>query len=88
MDVLKVYSVRLDCESVEWAEKIAQSSSYWSRSDVMRLAIWISKKVIDPYFFNELVHLWYEEVYGNKSVSLVDVLRTAGIELENLKNFK
>lgn len=86
MDVLKVYSVRLESGLVGRIEKIANDSIYWSRSDVMRLAMWIGEKVIDCRHLPELQKLWWQESFNNCSVSIEDVLRAAATTLENLKS--
>lgn len=88
MSVLKLYSVRLESVSIDRADEVASQLSNWSRSDILRLAIWIGQKVVDARHASELHHLWWDEQFRCKYASLEDVLRTADIELENLKSSK
>lgn len=88
MEVLKVYSLRLESESIEQASEIASSVSFWKRSDVLRLAIWIGLKVIDSRHISELHRIWWHEYFKGDRTTLEDVLRAAGVELENLKSSK
>lgn len=88
MDSLKVYSVRLESELVRKVDKIAYNSVYCSRSDVMRLAIWIGEKVIDSRHLDTLFKLMWGEESKGVSVSLEDVLRAADVLLENPKSSK
>lgn len=85
MDVLKIYSVRLESELVSRIDKKAYDSSYCSRSDVLRLAIWIGEKVIDSRHLHELLKLKWKEESKGTSVKLEDVLRAADVMLENPK---
>ena len=86
MDVLKIYSVRLESELVRKIDKIAYDSSYCSRSDIMRLAIWIGEKVIDSRHLHELLKLMWREESKGTGVTLEDVLRAADVMLENPKS--
>lgn len=88
MDELKIFSMRVESETLEWADKIVNRSGFWTRSDVIRLAIWIGKKVITSRHLEELVRLKVHEDYRDFEVPLEDVLRTAGFTLENLKKVK
>lgn len=86
MSTLKLYSLRLESAMIDRADEVASQLSYWSRSDIIRLAIWIGQKVVEPRVVTNLHHLWWEEQFKGTRVTLEDVIRTAGIELENLKN--
>lgn len=77
--------MRVESESLEWADKIVNRPCFWTRSDVIRLAIWIGKKVITSRHLDELVRLKVNEDFRDFEVPLEDVLRTAGFTLENLK---
>lgn len=88
MDVLKIYSVRLERELVRRIDKKAYDSSYCSRSDILRLAIWIGEKVIDSRHLHELLKLMWREESKGASVTLEDVLRATDVSLENLKSSK
>lgn len=86
MDELKLCSLRLEIVSLEWADQVAFNSSYWSRSDVLRLAIWVGSKIITPHHLHDIAVLKWNEDFKGTSVTLENVLRTVGIELENLKS--
>lgn len=88
MEVLKGYSVRLESKLVSKIDKIAEDSTYCSRSDVMRLAIWIGEKVIDLRHLHALLKLMWKEESKDTSVTLEDVLRAAGVLLENHKKLE
>lgn len=85
MDELKVYSIRLELDSIAWADKLADDVYYWTRSDVLRLAIWVAEKVINSRNARAFSLMKYEEEFKGRTVILEDVLRTAGVKLENLK---
>lgn len=80
--------MRVESESLEWADKIVNRRGFWTRSDVIRLAIWIGKKVITSRHLDELVRLKVHEDFRDFEIPLEDVLRTAGFTLENLKKVK
>lgn len=85
MEEKKIYSLRLDSETLEWANKIASRHYPFTRSDVIRLAIWIGMKVITSRHLSDLIRLKYHEEFMEFGVTLEGVLRSAGFELENLK---
>ena len=85
MEEKKIYSLRLDSETLEWANKIASHATPWTRSDVIRLAIWIGTKVITSKCFYDLIRLMVHDDFLDGKITLEGVLRTIGIELENLK---
>lgn len=86
MSVLKVYSLRLESAMIDRADDVAGQLSFWSRSEIIRLAIWIGQKVVEPRVVGALHRLWWQEQFKGTNVTLEDVIRTAGIELENLKS--
>lgn len=88
MSELKMCSLRLESDSLEWADKLANNAGYWTRSDIIRLAIWVGAKVITSRHLSELNRLRWEEEFREFDVALEDVLRTAGFTLENLKKVK
>lgn len=85
MEKLKLYSLRLDSESLKWAKDIASRSGVWNCSDVVRLAIWVGSKVITSRCLTELMRLMVRDTFWNSEVTIDDVLHTAGVKLENLK---
>lgn len=85
MNDSKICSLRLQSNSLEWADIMARKTICFSRSDVLRLAIWIGAKVITSKCLNKLISLEGSEEFSNFEVPLEDVLRTAGFSLENLK---
>lgn len=88
MSELKMCSLRLESDSLDWADKLANNADYWTRSDIIRLAIWVGAKVITSRHLSELNRLRWEEEFREFDVALEDVLRTAGFTLENLKKVK
>lgn len=88
MDELKIFSMRLESESLEWADKIVIRSYFRTKHEVIRLAIWIGKKVITSRHLDELVRLKVHEEFSEFEVPLQDVLHAAGFTLENLKKVK
>lgn len=88
MSDLKIYSLRLESDSLEWADKVANGAHYWSRSVIIRVAIWVGSKVITSRNLSDIVHLQLGEEYSNFEVPLEEVLRVAGFSLENLKKVK
>lgn len=85
MDKLKLYSLRMDCQSLDWAKEIARRSCVWKCSDVVRLSIWIGSKVITSRCLPELMRLMVRDTFWNSEVTIDDILHTGGIKLENLK---
>lgn len=85
MEEKKIYSLRLESESLEWASRIANNAYPWTKSDVIRLAIWVGKKVISSRHLADIIRLEVHEEFSEFEVPLEDVLRSAGYELENLK---
>lgn len=88
MEEKKIYSLRLESESLEWASKIANRAGSWTRSDVIRLAIWVGKKVITSRHLGDIIRLEVHEEFSEFEVPLEDVLHAAGFKLENLKKEK
>lgn len=85
MSELKSYSLRLESESIDKADAIVVARPYWSRSHVIRLAIWVGLKIVTTGHLAALHRLCWEEKVKGRSVTLEDVLRTADVKLENLK---
>ena len=85
MEKLKICSLRLESDSLKWADKMASYSYGWNRSDVIRLAIWIGSKVITRRRIPELMRLMVRDTFWNSEVTIDDVLHTGGVKLENLK---
>lgn len=88
MSELKIVSLRLESDSLKWADKMASDLHYYSRSDIIRLAIWVGAKVIISSKVSDLNVLRWEEEFKGVDVSLEHVLRTAGVELEDLKRME
>lgn len=88
MEVLKVYSLRLESKSIDKADEIARSFGHLTRSDVIRVAIWVGEKIISSRNVFDICKLQWAEEFRNKQITLEDVLRTACIELENLKSLE
>lgn len=84
MDNLKLCSLRIDNQSLELADNIAKNSTYWSKSDIMRLAIWIGLKVIKSHRITELNRLYWSEMYNGENVLLEHVLHAAGVSQNHL----
>lgn len=88
MENLKLTSVRLSKFTLAIANGLGRKCGYGYTSNILRLAIWVGLKVIKPGVIFNLMHMmWLEEEEG-KEVTLEDVLRAAGVELENLKNLE
>lgn len=85
MDELKVYSVRLESDTIAWADNVVEALYAWSRSDILRLALWVGAKVVKSSNVPSLIRLKCEEQFKGRTVSLEDVLRTAGVKLENIE---
>lgn len=85
MDKLKSCSLRLEIDSLKWADKIVGYSFSRKRSDVLRLAIWIGTKVITSKNIDKLTREMVHDHFRDSKITLEGVLRTIGIELENLK---
>ena len=88
MEFLKLTSIRLSKKALEQAQEMSRGRVYFSKSDVIRMAIWIGLKVIKVGSFHELSQMMWQEEYDGVNCSLEDVLRTAGVKLENLKNIE
>lgn len=88
MSELKIVSLRLESDSLKWADKMAFDLNYYSRSDIIRLAIWVGEKVISSRQVPILTKLKWDEECRGASVLLEDVLHAAGVELENLKRLE
>lgn len=88
MEEKKIFSLRLESESLEWASRIANHAYPWTRSDVIRLAIWVGKKVINSRHLVDIIRLEVHEEFSEFEVPLEDVLHAAGFTLENLKKVK
>lgn len=88
MSELKIVSLRLESDSLQWADKMASDLHYYSRSDIIRLAIWVGTKVIISSKVSELNVLRWVEEFKGINVSLENVLHTAGVELEDLKRLE
>ena len=86
MEFLKLTSIRLSKKTLAQAQEISRGRVYFSTSDVIRLAVWIGLKVVKVGLFHELSQMMWQEEYNGVNYSLEDVLRTAGVKLENLKN--
>lgn len=86
MEVLKLTSIRLSKSALSHANQLAKSLGYYRSSDVIRIAIWIGLKFLKPGVVQEFLKMMWEEEEHFAYYDAQDVLRAAGIELENLKN--
>ena len=85
MEILKLTSIRLSKSVLAQANELGHLLGYWKTSDVLRVAIWVGLKILNPGVLRELLHMMWEEEALGKHYSTMDVLRTAVKELENLK---
>lgn len=88
MEILKLTSIRLSKSSLSVANALAKKLGYYRSSEVLRVAIWVGLKALKPGVMRSLLHMMWEEEEGFAYYGLEDVLRAAGIELENLKSSK
>lgn len=79
MEVLKLTSIRLPKSALTKANNLANEFGYYQSSNVIRVAIWIGLKVLNPKVIFKLSHMMWEEEERDASFSLEDVLRTAGV---------
>ena len=86
MENLKLRSVRFSRMVLSQANKLGRSLGHGQSSNILRLAIWIGLKALKPGVLHNLMHMMWQEEEGFAFYDIEDVLRTAGVELENLKN--
>lgn len=79
MECLKLTSIRLSKASLNKASELARTLGYYQTAQVIRIAIWIGLKCITPGVLFKLSHLMWEEEERDRSVTLEDVLHTAGL---------
>lgn len=88
MEILKLTSIRLSSKSLANARILGRAFGLNQASYVLRVAIWVGLKMLKPEVMQKVGHMmWEEEVLG-VSHKLEDVLRAAGVSLENLKSSK
>ena len=86
MENLKLKSIRLSKKDLGKAEELSAQLTYYTTSDIIRVAIWVGLKFIQPRVISELLRMMWQEEFNGVSYDARDVLRTAGEELEKLKN--
>lgn len=86
MEVLKLTSIRLSKSALAQAAILGRNLGYWKTSDIIRVAIWVGLKFMKPGVLHQYLQMMWQEENNAVSYSLEDVLRTAGVKLENLKN--
>lgn len=88
MEILKLTSIRLSKSVLAKAAAIADTLGIYQSSNVIRLAIWVGLKVVKPGVLHILCHMMWEEEEKGIVYSVDDVLRAAGVKLENLKSLE
>lgn len=86
MDILKLTSIRLSKSVLGQAAKLGHEVGYYRTSDVLRVAIWVGLKFLTPGVLHRFLQLMWQEEFNGVSYNAWDVIRTAGEELEKLKN--
>lgn len=79
MEILKLTSIRVSKESLINAEKLGKKCGYYQRSSVLRVAIWVGLKFMQPGVLHKYLRMMWEEEECGKHFTLEDVLRTAGV---------
>ena len=82
MEILKLTSIRLSVAALAKANDLASEFGYYQSSHVIRVAIWIGMKVLNPKVIFKLSKMMWEEEERDADFSLEDVLRSAGV-IEN-----
>lgn len=88
MENLKLTSIRLSKDVLAKVNAIANTLGFYQSSHIIRLAIWVGLKLVTPGVLRDLSHMMWEEEEKGKDYSVDDVLRTAGVKLENLKSLE
>lgn len=88
MENLKMYSLRVEPEFLKKADNVAESLSYHTRSDVLRLAIWVGLKFINPRNYSKLSFLRWSTGRCIDNIPLEDVIHAAGVLQEHINGSK
>lgn len=88
MEVLVLKSIRLSKKSLTIAKELGHDRFFPTTSDVLRLAIWLGLKLLQPRLLHEFMRMMWQEEFNGVNYSAADVLRTAGDSLENLKSLE